>query len=100
MESLVDLRDSARIFLRGSSHHLIVPLDPEHRFPLDLEPRLDNDGRFILTAETRETVHELRSELSKSRSAVSQEQVASTTVSQPSRLQTCSAISYIPWVLS
>jgi len=40
----------------------------------------DDDGRFILTAETRETVHELRSELSKSRSVVSRGQVAPTLV--------------------
>lgn len=40
----------------------------------------DNDGRFILTAETRETVHELRSELSKSRSVVSQGRVPPTVV--------------------
>ena len=100
MESLVDLRDSARNCLRGSSYHLIVPLNPEHRFPLDLEPMLDNDGRLILTAETRETIQELRSELLKSRSVICQGQVASTTVSQPNRSQTCFVTSYIPWVLS
>ncbi|KAF8448739.1 hypothetical protein L210DRAFT_3756622 [Boletus edulis BED1] len=47
MESLAALRDSAQIGLR------------------DLESMFDEDGRFILSAETRETVHELRSELSK-----------------------------------
>jgi hypothetical protein len=46
----------------------------------DLESMFDDDGRFILTAETRATVHELRSELSKSRSVVSQGQVAPTIV--------------------
>ncbi|KAG8221164.1 hypothetical protein J3R82DRAFT_2715 [Butyriboletus roseoflavus] len=47
MESLVALRDSTQISLR------------------DFESIFDNDGRLVLTAETREVVHDLRSELSK-----------------------------------
>lgn len=81
MESWVALRDSTQIRLRGLFSYITISFPPRTlRFPPDLESMLDDDGRFILTAETRETVHELRSELSKSRSVVSQGQAVSTIV--------------------
>lgn len=78
MESLVALRNSTHISLRGSSRYLTLSLPSRAlEFSPDLESMFDDDGRLILSAETRELVHSLRSELSKSRSVVSQRQVAS-----------------------
>ncbi|KAF9232453.1 hypothetical protein BU15DRAFT_81243 [Melanogaster broomeanus] len=60
MDSLVALRNNTQFSLR------------------DLESLFDDDGRLILSSKTRNVVHELRSELSKSMSAVSQIQSAPT----------------------
>lgn len=81
MESLAALRDSTQITLRGSSRHLTIS-SPSRALGIspDFESMFDDGGRLILTAETREIVHELRSELSKSRLVVSQGQVAPTIV--------------------
>ncbi|KAF8835564.1 hypothetical protein BDN67DRAFT_1072366 [Paxillus ammoniavirescens] len=62
MESLVALRDSTQLGLR------------------DLESMFDDNGRLILSSETREVVHELRSELLKSTSPANQRQAAPTIV--------------------
>lgn len=81
MENLATLRDNARISLQGLSCYLTIS-SPSRMlsFSPDLESMIAEDGRLILTAETREIVHELRSELLKSRLVVSQGQVASTIV--------------------
>jgi hypothetical protein len=81
MESWAALRNNTQISLRGPSCYITISSPSRAlRFLADLESMFDDDGRFILTAETRETVHELRSELSKSRSVVSLGQVAPTIV--------------------
>ena len=80
MESLVALRDTTQIRLRGSFYRSSLILSRALRFHPDLESMFDNDGRFIFTAESRETVNELRSQLSKSRLAVSRGRVALTLV--------------------
>lgn len=67
METLATLRDSTQSSLRGRSCYLTISSSLRlFGYCSDLESMFDDEGRFILSVETRETVHELRSELSKS----------------------------------